>query len=273
MDAEAPVLSLRNLCVDYIGDHDDVRAVQDVSFDIHRGEIFGLAGESGCGKSTIAYAITRVLRPPALISGGDILFRGIELAHAAPAVVDAIRWRRIAMVFQNAMSALNPVATIASQFTDVIRTHRKCSRAEAEARAVELMALVDIPPERLRAYPHQFSGGMKQRIVIAMCLALEPELIILDEPTTALDVVVQRDIMNRILALQRRFGFAILLITHDLELMAEFCDRIAIMREGRIVESGPAERIHRAPAHDYTKMLWSAVPRLSARIDPAEILP
>jgi len=273
MDAEAPVLSLRNLCVDYIGARDDVQAVRDVSFDIHRGEIFGLAGESGCGKSTIAYAITRVLRPPALITGGDILFRGIELTRARTAEIDAIRWRRIAMVFQNAMTALNPVTTILAQFTDVIRTHRKCSRLEADARAIELMQLVDIPPDRLRAYPHQFSGGMKQRIVIAMCLALEPELIIMDEPTTALDVVVQRDIMNRILGLQRRFGFAILLITHDLELMAEFCDRIAVMREGRIVESGPAQRIHRAPAHEYTCMLWSSAPRLSARNDAAEVLP
>ena len=267
MDAEAPVLSLRNLCVDYIGDHDDVHAVQDVSFDIHRGEIFGLAGESGCGKSTIAYAITRVLRPPALITAGDILFRGLELARAPASAIEAIRWRRIAMVFQNAMTALNPVATIAAQFIDVIRTHSKCSKSVAEARAVELMQLVDIPPERLHAYPHQFSGGMKQRIVIAMCLALEPELIIMDEPTTALDVVVQRDIMNRVLGLQRRFGFAILLITHDLELMAEFCDRIAVMRDGRIVESGPAERIHRAPQHEYTRMLWSSAPRLSALID------
>lgn len=262
------LLQVRNLSVDYVGDTDDVHAVIDVSFDIEKGQIFGLAGESGCGKSTIAYTITRVLRPPAVIAGGQVLFDGIDLARADAAALAAVRWRRIAMVFQNAMTALNPVLPIIAQFEDVLRSHLKCSRAAARARAVELMQLVDIPPERLDNHPHQFSGGMRQRIVIAMCLALEPELIIMDEPTTALDVIVQREIINRIVALQKDFGFSILLITHDLELMTEFCDRIAVMKDGRIVECAPAATIYRAPAHDYTKMLWSSSPRLSTLGDP-----
>lgn len=260
----APLLSVRGLSVDYIGETSDFRAVDDVSFDIGRGEIFGLAGESGCGKSTIAYAITRVLRPPGLASGGGIFFDGIDLLKADEATLGTIRWRRVAMVFQSAMTALNPVMTVEGQFIDVIRTHLRCSRGEARARATELMQLVDISPERLRDYPHQFSGGMKQRIVIAMCLALEPELIIMDEPTTALDVIVQRDIINRIVDLKRHFGFSILLITHDLELMTEFCDRIAVMLRGKIVECGTAGSIYRTPVHDYTRMLWSSAPRLSS---------
>lgn len=261
------LLSVENLTVDYIGATTDTRAVDSVSFDIAEGEIFGLAGESGCGKSTIAYAICRLLKPPALASGGAIRFDGLDLLRATPAEVAALRWRQIAMVFQSAMNALNPVITVEAQFRDTLARSGLTGEA-ARARAEELMTLVDIPPERLSDYPHQFSGGMRQRIVIAIALALGPRLVIMDEPTTALDVIVQHEIMEKIAELQRRFGFSILFITHDLGLMAEYSDRMAVMLKGKIVEEGPAQRLYRAPQHAYTRALWAAFPRLPKAAPP-----
>jgi peptide/nickel transport system ATP-binding protein len=267
----APVLSIRNLSIDYIGAASDFHAVKNVSFDIGKGEFFGLAGESGCGKSTIAFAISRLHRPPALIrSGSQILLDGRDVLTLDDAALKQLRWREVAMVFQSAMNSLNPVLSIERQFYDVLKTHTGMSRVAARARAAELLKLVDIPADRLTAYPHQLSGGMRQRVVIAICLALNPKLLIMDEPTTALDVVVQREILERIHKLRQELGFSVLFITHDLALMVQVSDRIGIMLEGELVEVNDAQAIYRSPQHDYTRKLWASIPRLTgARIAEA----
>ena len=266
----APVLSIRNLTIDYVGATSDFHAVKNVSFDIGRGEFFGLAGESGCGKSTIAFAISRLHRPPALIrSGSQILLDGRDVLTLDDAALKQLRWREVAMVFQSAMNSLNPVLSIERQFYDVLKTHTGMSRVAARARAAELLKLVDIPADRLSAYPHQLSGGMRQRVVIAICLALNPKLLIMDEPTTALDVV-QREILERIHKLRQELGFSVLFITHDLALMVQVSDRIGIMLEGELVEVNDAQAIYRTPQHDYTRKLWASIPRLTgARIAEA----
>jgi peptide/nickel transport system ATP-binding protein len=259
-----PVLSIRNLSIDYVGATGDFHAVKNVSFDIAPGEFFGLAGESGCGKSTIAFSISRLHRPPALIrTGSEILVDGRNVLDLNDAALRDLRWREVAMVFQSAMNSLNPVLTIESQFYDVLKTHTGMSRTAARERAAEMLKLVDIPADRLPAYPHQLSGGMRQRVVIAICLALKPRLIIMDEPTTALDVVVQREILERIHRLRQELGFSVLFITHDLALMVQVSDRIGIMLEGQLVEVNDAQAIYRNPQHAYTKKLWASIPRLT----------
>jgi peptide/nickel transport system ATP-binding protein len=260
-----PLLEVRNLSVDYLLDDGAFRAVKNVSFEIGRGEFFGLAGESGCGKSTIAYAITRLAKPPAWIAGGEIRLDGQDLLQLPESALQAVRWRRVGMVFQSAMNSLNPLVRVEAQFHDVLRRHTGAGRGESRARAEEMFKLVGISTSRLSDYPHQFSGGMRQRIVIAICLALDPELIIMDEPTTALDVVVQREILQQVIDLQRSRGFSVLFITHDLHLMAQLSHRIGIMLKGELVEVGDVQQISTAPVHDYTRKLWSAVPVLPAR--------
>ncbi|HGF7191932.1 TPA: ABC transporter ATP-binding protein [Vibrio cholerae] len=257
-----PVLRIRNLCVDYITDHGDFAAVKSVSFDIGKGEIFGLAGESGCGKSTIAFAINQLHKAPARISNGEIWFEDKDLLRLAPNEVNALRWSQIAMVFQSAMNSLNPVLTIKEQFADVLRFHLGMTNQQAQDRAEKLLDLVNIPRHRLSEYPHQFSGGMRQRLVIAIALSLNPKIIIMDEPTTALDVVVQREILQQIYQLKQEFGFSILFITHDLALMTQLCDRIAIMRHGEIVEVNTSHQIRNNPQHAYTQKLWASFPNI-----------
>ena len=257
-----PLIQIRDLCVDYITDDGDFRAVKSVSFDIGKGEIFGLAGESGCGKSTIAFAINRLHKPPAFISGGRIIFDQNDLLTLSDEELGILRWSEIAMVFQSAMNSLNPVLTVKEQFADVLRHHRGMSDQEAQDRAEKLLDLVNIPRERLSEYPHQFSGGMRQRLVIAIALSLNPQLIIMDEPTTALDVVVQREILQQIYQLREEFGFSVLFITHDLALMSQLCDRIAVMRYGEIVEVNKAYQIRNNPQHPYTQKLWASFPNI-----------
>lgn len=257
-----PIIQVRDLCVDYITDNGDFRAVKSVSFDIGKGEIFGLAGESGCGKSTIAFAINRLHKPPAFISEGQVHFDGQDLLKLSDRQINAIRWNEIAMVFQSAMNSLNPVLPIQEQFADVLRHHKGMSDLEAKDRAEKLLDLVNIPRERLSEYPHQFSGGMRQRLVIAIALSLNPKLIIMDEPTTALDVVVQREILQQIYQLREEFGFSVLFITHDLALMSQLCDRIAIMRHGEIVEINQSTQIRNHPQHPYTQKLWASFPNI-----------
>ncbi|MBD9510788.1 ABC transporter ATP-binding protein [Ensifer sp. ENS10] len=256
------LLQIRNLNVDYLLDDGAFRAVNDVSFEVRRGELFGLAGESGCGKSTIAYAITRLSKAPAWVAGGEILLDGQDLLKMPESALQNVRWRRIGMVFQSAMNSLNPLMRVEAQFFDVLRKHTGATRPQARARAEEMFRLVGIPINRLDDYPHQFSGGMRQRIVIAICLALKPELIIMDEPTTALDVVVQREILEQLVDLQRSLGFSVLFITHDLHLMAQLCHRIGVMLKGQLVEVGDTQQISSAPQHDYTRKLWGAIPQL-----------
>ncbi len=261
--SNAPLLDIRDLYVEYVTARGPARAVDGVSFSIAPGEVFGLAGESGCGKSTIAHAIMRVLRPPAVITGGNIFFNGDDVLDMSLDELEAFRWRDVSMVFQSAMNALNPVMKIGNQIADVLIKHNKLAEREARNRAAELLNIVGIDQRRLDSYPHQLSGGMRQRAVIAIALALNPQLMIMDEPTTALDVVVQKDIMQQIEQLKQKMGFSILFITHDLSLMVEFSDRIGIMYAGEIVELAPAKELFNNPLHPYTQGLLSSFPALT----------
>jgi oligopeptide/dipeptide ABC transporter ATP-binding protein len=266
-----PVLEITDLSVVYRTPTGDVRAVDQVNLTLHRGEVIGLCGESGSGKSTLVYGANRLLRPPALITGGSVRYSGrrlteearsAELLQLRPHELRRLRWREIAIVFQSAMNALNPVLNVADQLTDAMYAHLELSRAEAKEKAATLLDLVGIPRSRLRAYPHELSGGMRQRVMIAMALATDPEVVIMDEPTTALDVVVQRDILTQIVELKERLGFAVLFITHDLSLLLELADRIAVMYAGQLLETGTAAEILREPAHPYTRGLLNSFPSL-----------
>ena len=270
---DAPVLEVSDLSVEYHGEYRTVRAVDRVSFQIGRGEIFGLAGESGCGKSTAANAIMRLLRPPAVITGGSIRFRGRDILTLDAEELRALRWREVAMVFQSAMNSLNPVMTVGDQIVDIFTTHERLPKSKARARAAELLELVRIDPARLRSYPHQLSGGMRQRVVIAMAVALRPHLLIMDEPTTALDVVVQQEIMAQIAELQRELGFSVLFITHDMSLMIELSHRMAVMYAGRFVETADASTMFADPLHPYTRALINAFPPLSGPVTPLVTIP
>ncbi|TDE43087.1 ABC transporter ATP-binding protein [Nonomuraea mesophila] len=262
------VLEIRDLGVDYLSQSGAVHAVADVSLDLRRGEILGLAGESGSGKSTLANAVARLLRPPAAITSGSVVYHrqdgtAVDVLALKRDELRAFRWKELAVVFQSAMNSLNPVSTVGAQIDDVLRIHApKMSRNDRAERAVELLQRVGISADRRRAYPHELSGGMRQRAAIAIALALNPEVIIMDEPTTALDVVVQRDILHEIRALREEYGFAVVFITHDLSLLMEISDRIAIMYAGRVVETGTAEALHRTPRHPYTLGLLRSFPRL-----------
>ena len=257
-----PLLEVQDLVVDYLTPTRRVRAVDHVSFSIEPGEIVGLAGESGCGKSTAAHAILRILRPPAQITGGRILFKGLDLVQMADHQLREYRWNHISIVFQSAMNSLNPVLSVGDQFVDMIRAHVHSSKSDARKRAENLLQLVGIDRARIRSFPHELSGGMRQRVVIAMALALQPEIVVMDEPTTALDVVVQREILQQIEELQEEFKFAVLFITHDLSLLVEFSDRIGVMYAGEILEFAPASRLFREPKHPYTVGLMNSFPPL-----------
>ncbi len=257
------LLKVENLKVYYFSLKGVVRAVDDVSFELRRGEVLGLAGESGCGKSTLGYALIRLVPPPGRIVGGRILFDGIDLLTLPEHKLrKEIRWKRISMVFQGAMNALNPVRTVGDQIAEAIMAHENVTKKEALQRAAELLKLVGIDPRRVNSYPHEFSGGMKQRVVIAMALALKPDLVIADEPTTALDVVVQAQIINLLKKLKNEYNMSLILISHDLSLIAEMADKLAVMYAGKIVEYGPSDILYESPAHPYTQGLLKSIPRL-----------
>jgi peptide/nickel transport system ATP-binding protein len=256
------LLEIRDLKVNYLTTRGLVKAVNDVSLIIHPGEVVGLAGESGSGKSTIAHAILRILHPPALISGGQALFEGQDILEMGESELEQFRWKKISIVFQSAMNSLNPVMKIRDQLTDVM-LHHGMTKTEAAQRAIDLFELVGIEPARLASYPHQLSGGMRQRVVIAIALALRPSLLIMDEPTTALDVVVQKDILEQISLLQNNLGFSILFITHDLSLLVEISTYISIMYAGEIVEKAPARELFENPLHPYTLGLMNSFPSIS----------
>ncbi|SFB58432.1 peptide/nickel transport system ATP-binding protein [Cohnella sp. OV330] len=258
------LLEVRDLQIEYSSARGPFNAVDGVSFSLERGEIFGLAGESGCGKSTTAYGIGRLLRGSARVVGGSIRFDGVELTGLSDAQFDTYRWARISIVLQSAMNNLNPVMKVKDQLTDAIFAHRKgVSRADALRQAAELMELVDLPKDRLERFPHELSGGMRQRVVIAMALALRPELIIMDEPTTALDVITQKGIIDKIIELKRTFGFSVLFITHDLPLMLEICDRVGVMYAGQMAEIATRERMLAGARHPYTQGLLRSFPSLT----------
>jgi len=255
-----PVLSIRDLSVDYVTDDGPVRAIDGVSLDVRRAEILGIAGESGSGKSTLAQALLRILPPPAVITNGQVIFEGRDILKLDEAELRALRWKRISMVFQSAMDALNPVITVGEQIVDTLLAHDAATPHAARERAADLLELVGMPRDRLDSYAHQLSGGMRQRVGIAMALALEPAVVILDEPTTALDVVVEREILEQICALRDRLGFTVLFITHDLARMLQFADRIAVFYAAEMVEIAPAAELRRAPRHPYTQALMRAFP-------------
>jgi oligopeptide/dipeptide ABC transporter, ATP-binding protein, C-terminal domain len=260
--SEDVLLSVKDLSVEYEAGEGSLRAVDRVSFEIHRGEFFGLAGESGCGKSTIAFAILRLLKGAARVPAGAVEFKGRDLLLFGREQMRLFRWKEASMVLQSAMNNLNPVVTIGSQLVDAILAHERMGKDEALDRVAELLAIVNISPDRAKSYPHELSGGMRQRVVIAMALALKPDLVIFDEPTTALDVVVQYNIIRRVLELKEKMGFSVLFITHDLPLMLEICDRIGIMYAGRMAEIASTEDLREGPWHPYAAGLLRSFPSL-----------
>jgi peptide/nickel transport system ATP-binding protein len=276
----SPVLDIKDLSISYRTPGGYVRAVSHVNLALSPGEVVGLCGESGSGKSTLAYGACRLLRPPAVITGGSVLYSGRRTGTATPVDIlrvpqrdlRVIRWQDIAIVFQSAMNALNPVLRVRDQIIDAIEAHLRLPRGEAHDKAAKLLDLVGIPRERLRSYPHELSGGMRQRVMIAMALAADPEVVIMDEPTTALDVVVQRDILAQIVELKEQLGFSVLFITHDMSLLLELADRIAVMYAGQLMELGASADIKDSPAHPYTQGLLRSFPSLrGARRDLAGI--
>jgi len=229
--------------------------VRDVSLRLHEGEFVGLVGESGCGKSTLGYALTRMLRPPARLVSGRVVFDGTDIASLSGERLRRMRRRGFALVLQSGMNALNPVRTVGDHFLDVLRAHERISKPRVRERAIELLTRVHLPPATLRRYPHELSGGMRQRVVIGLALALEPRFLVFDEPTTALDVLVQKAVIDTIKELQRDVGFTALLISHDLGLVLESADRVLVMYAGRIVEDQPSADMIRDPVHPYTRAL------------------
>ncbi|MEU0071023.1 ABC transporter ATP-binding protein [Streptomyces sp. NPDC006332] len=261
------LLDVRNLSVDYGSQAEPLPAVSEVSLRLRRGDILGIAGESGSGKTTLVNALLRLLRPPAVVLSGSATLHPrsggpVDLLHADARELRRTRWEHTAVVFQSAMNALNPVSRLGAQFTDVLRAHRRIPKSGARERAAHMLELVGIPAARLDSYPHELSGGMRQRATIALALVCEPDLLVMDEPTTAVDVVMQRQILRQVSRLQRELGFSVVFITHDLSLLLEIADRIAVMYGGRIVESGPASDLYRDPRHPYTRGLRDSFPPL-----------
>ncbi len=263
-----PLLAVEGLTVGFDTEQGERRVVEEVSFTVGAGETVGLVGESGCGKSVTAMSIMRLLAsPPSRALAGRILFEGADLLLLKPGAMRALRGDRIGMVFQEPMTSLNPVLSIGFQIQEVLRLHRGVTRAEARRQAVEMLRFVGIgaPERRLAQYPHQLSGGLRQRVMIAIALVCRPQLLIADEPTTALDVTIQAQILDLLRRLKREMGMALLLITHDLGVVAEMCDQVVVMYAGRIVERAPAAALFHRPRHPYTAGLLSAMPRLAPK--------
>jgi oligopeptide/dipeptide ABC transporter ATP-binding protein len=263
---DTPVLEVKNLRTAFRTEHGQVVAVDDVSFSVRPGRTLGIVGESGCGKSVTSLSIMGLIpSPPGKIVGGEILFKGKDLVTLSPAEMRKIRGNEISMIFQEPMTSLNPVFTIGNQIMETIILHQKLSKKEAKLKAIEMLRLVGIPaPEsRVDDYPHQLSGGMRQRVMIAMALSCNPTVLIADEPTTALDVTIQAQILELIKGLREKLKMAVVLITHDLGVVAETCDSVVVMYAGKVVEQGTAEDIFHRPAHPYTRGLLNSIPESS----------
>ena len=259
------ILEIKDLVVEYHADDAVIHALNGINLTVKRGETIGLVGETGAGKTTIARSVLRILQtPPAKLRGGEILFRGEDILHKSEKEMRKVRGERIAMIFQDPMTALNPIEKIGSQIAESIKLHNKISRADAVLKASEMLEMVGIPMERYNEYPHQFSGGMKQRVVIAMALACNPELLLADEPTTALDVTIQAQVLEMMKSLKERLGTSVIMISHDLGVVADCCDSVAVIYAGEIVEYGTAEHIFDYPAHPYTVGLFNSLPKLDS---------
>lgn len=268
------MLNVENLVIHYETDEEVVEAVNNISFRLKKGEVLGLVGETGAGKTTTALGIMGLL-PPKVghVIQGKIELDGENLFDKSEREMRNIRGKKISMIFQDPMTALNPVKTVGEQIAEVVLLHSHCSKVEALRRAQDMLAMVGIIPERYKDYPHQFSGGMKQRIVIAIALACEPELLIADEPTTALDVTIQAQILDMMRSLQKKQGTSMILITHDLGVVAEMCDHCAVMYAGELVEYGTVEEIFDNPKHPYTKALYQSIPSLDKDVDRLHVVP
>ena len=274
-DMTQPVLSVRDLRVEFATRRGVLTALDGVSFEINRGEVLGVVGESGAGKSVTGSAVIGLIDPPGRIAGGEIRLNGERIDNLAPDAMRKVRGKRIGMIFQDPLTSLNPLYRVGRQIEETIRTHTDLSARAARQRAIDLLAEVGIPaPERrIDGFPHEFSGGMRQRVVIALALAAEPELIIADEPTTALDVSVQAQIITLLKRLGRDHGTAVMLITHDMGVIAEAADRVAVMYAGRVAEIGPVAAVVGDPLHPYAKGLMGAIPSLSHEADRLAQIP
>jgi peptide/nickel transport system ATP-binding protein len=257
-----PILRVSGLSVEYAMDRGTVLAVDDVSFDLGPGEFIGIVGESGCGKSTLLFAIAQLLVPPAAVTGGSVTFKGRNMVGLTDSQLAAVRWKDLSVVMQSAMNALNPVKSIGAQFRDAMRAHGTMSAAEIADRSAEVLRMVSIDPAHLKSYPHQLSGGMRQRSMIAMAMLFTPDLVIMDEPTSALDVVAQRSLMVQIKELQQQLGFAIIFVTHDMSLVSHFSDRLMVMYAGQVAEFGATRRVFDSPLHPYSIGLLEAFPSI-----------
>jgi len=256
------VLEVRELSVEYVMERGTVLAVDRVSFDLAAGEFLGIVGESGCGKSTLLFAVAQLLAPPAGVTGGSVTFKGRNMVGLTDKEMTAVRWRDLSVVMQSAMNALNPVKSIGAQFSDAMRAHGVASKGEIAERSAEVLKMVGIDPVHLKSYPHQLSGGMRQRSMIAMAMLFTPDLVIMDEPTSALDVVAQRSLMVQIKELQEQLGFAIIFVTHDMSLVSHFSDRLIVMYAGEVAESGATRRVFDSPQHPYSIGLLEAFPSI-----------
>jgi peptide/nickel transport system ATP-binding protein len=267
------VLEVKDLVVEYGSPSGPVRAVDRVSFGLAKGEFLGIVGESGCGKSTLLFAIARLLSPPAHIVSGEVHFEGNDMVTLDEEELRNVRWKRYSVVMQSAMNALNPVLTIGAQLKDAIRAHDDMPSKRIRHRSEEVLRLVGIDPVHLGSYPHQLSGGMRQRSMIAMALVFEPELVIMDEPTSALDVVAQRSLMLQIKELQKKIGFAAIFVTHDMSLVSHFSDRLAVMYAGQVMEIGPTRQVFADPKHPYSVGLMASFPSIRGPLQPLTGIP
>lgn len=267
------MLDVRHLKTYYYPNKIVVKAVDDVSFTVRGGEALGVAGESGCGKSTLAMSLLRLVMPPGRIIGGDIILEGESILNKTETEMEQIRWKKISVVFQDSMNALNPVLKVGEQIAETFMVHEKMSKREAWDRTSALFRFVGIEPSRVYDYPHEFSGGMRQRAMIAMALALNSKLIILDEPTTALDVIVQAQVLDWIKEVQKKLGLAMILITHDLSVLAKVCSKIAVFYAGKIVEKSPTAAFYERPRHPYSQGLLRSFPSIRGPKEPLVSIP